>query len=1081
MTFNCLSQNTNIFGKHFLEASAGTGKTFAIEHLYVRLLLEGEKPLSIDQILTVTFTKAAARELKSRIRANIENILSLLKKDSLSEIPAMYDYLKPFFLKKEKALKRLKENLSFFEQAEIYTIHGFCYRMLALYPFESKTVFNFSEKIKQREIIKNIVMDYLRYSSGEISSAQVAILLKHYEFPRLVQKLIAGSQKNIKKYPTIFEYCSQFNSELTLWSGDFSLEQLLLDYDALENFYKKEKKQSKYIYIEEMSLLLHVLKQRKATVLEFNEILKTSLSLFEFISDDNKKKNKKDIVLVCKVFFDFVKNKLYPIVKDASDYKKIFVNLSLDVEEKIKKALDEDDIILPDDILLKMEKALSFDTFKQKAAQKYRAVIIDEFQDTDAVQWRIFQTLFTQNDLAAFYLVGDPKQSIYSFRSADLYTYFHASSHFDKISFLDVNYRSSPKLVEGLNYIFSKEFSGEWLKLPLLKKSLPYFEVKAGKTESYDFKDSYLPLHFFVGLEKKESKYRSLSQLEESLFFPYIANEIVRLVENCQISLKDIAILVKDRYQAKKIKQFLTEYGINAFSRSQFPLAKTPAATSLQEFLQAVINYKDMVFVKIALLGPFVCLTDKELDNNLEKSFLIFGHLNNVLQKKGLSFFFAEFFNAAFSTCTVYEKMIRQDDLSFYYNTMQLIDLLIEEESKKRFSYESLISFFENLSLMDVQDDDRLNVKPPLDANSVQIMTIHMSKGLEFEVVFALGLASRTSEADFQEENEKEAEKLRALYVGLTRAKKREYVPVAILKKQSNEPSCMELFLSEDKCLDEKVFAKLDHLRQKNVATYEIIKPCAVKPLKDNVSDFSFKSSPLFVSQFEKRSIFSFSYLSHQTKEDASEKEVEVSLKTFPAGPEVGILFHRIFEKIFKQKNGEEQIKNIIFAELCLNPIAEPEIIFDIIQKALHAPLFKNGFSLADVKRENIIVESEFFFSEHLDYVKGFIDLVFLHQGKYYLLDWKTNFLGNAPECYEKKSLEKEMEKHDYFLQAAIYSEALMRFLKIIDPRPFEKIFGGVFYFFIRGVETQDKGVYHFIPDMTAIEKEIQKRINYVK
>lgn len=1092
-TFNCLSQSTNIFGKHFLQASAGTGKTFAIEHLYVRLLIEDDNPLTVEQILTVTFTKAATRELKARIRTNIENVLNILKKDDISNIPAMYDYLKPVFLKKEKAVKILRENLSMFDRAEIFTIHGFCFRMLSLYAFDSKTLFN-AEKIRQKEIIKSIVMDYFRYSIEEsYGSAQVAVILKKYRDPNaLIKKFCNFSLKNKNKFPTYNDYWIQFNEALSKCDDyDISLETLLSDYDALESSYKKEKKEERYLYENQFSLLLKILKQKNASFFEFDQILKTGLSFFEFISDANRKKKKTELTISSFHFLEFVKNNLYPIVLQALDEDRIFYNLSIDIQERVKKVLKEDDIFLPDDILIKMKEALSYEAFKQKASQKYQAVIIDEFQDTDAIQWDIFQTLFINNNLKAFYLVGDPKQAIYSFRNADLYTYLSASNHFETISFLDVNFRSSPKLLEGLNYIFSKEFSGEWLKLPKLQKSLPYLKIKAGRDDSFDFKDSNLPLHFFVGMETEEIKFRAY-QLEEELFFPFMAKEIIHLINNSHILPSDIAILVKDRYQAKRLKQFLQNCGIESFSRSHVSLADTLAAKSLKEFMQAVINHKDLNFIKIALGGPFIGLTDKEInENDLQEAFVIFGKLNEVFQKKGLACFFAEFYKAEFS-CSVYDTMIRRDDLSFYLNALQLIDLLIEQETEKRFSSESLICFFDNLSLIDVEDDERINVKPPLENQAIQIMTIHMSKGLEFEVVFAFGLVSRMQGEEILDLNfiadyeEMKAEKLRSLYVAMTRAKKRLYIPIAILKSNTNQPSPIDLFFSE-KYVDDKILFRLNMLKEKNLATYEILNKQDPLIFKRKLLDFSFKPSLIPPASFKKNFIYSFSFLSQNKNEEtlisSQKEEIFFSSKRMPPGPDMGILVHRIFEKIFMKNNenfSDSFIQKIILEETKLYSF-EPSDIFLLVQKTLSIPLFDKGFSLKDIKSENIHVETEFLFSWHADYMKGFMDLAFLHDGKYYLLDWKTNFLGDEISCYEKNCLEKEMEKHDYFLQAAIYTEALFRYLKIIDPRPFEEIFGGIFYFFLRGMESNSRGIYHFIPALKNVEEEIQRKICYVK
>ena len=189
--FNCLDKNVNIFGNHFLEASAGTGKTFAVEHLVVRLILESmdNTPISIEEILVVTFTKAATRELKHRIRYRLEKAKQELKKAlSIEDISPFYDYLTPFLARKKEAIKVLQEAIYLFDQAQIFTIHGFCFSMLSQYAYEAQTIFNISEDTSYKDIIKEVALDYLRYllnsfdyrhnSSPRLSDNDVAIRIE---------------------------------------------------------------------------------------------------------------------------------------------------------------------------------------------------------------------------------------------------------------------------------------------------------------------------------------------------------------------------------------------------------------------------------------------------------------------------------------------------------------------------------------------------------------------------------------------------------------------------------------------------------------------------------------------------------------------------------------------------------------------------------------------------------------------------------------------------------------------------------------------------------------------------------------
>ena len=115
--FDCLALNCPLFGPHLLEASAGTGKTFSIEHIFVRLILES---VEVEQILAVTFTRAATRELKARIRENLEKALALIQGDE-----PIWEYLRPH-LGSLDAIRSLTDALAGFDRCQIFTIHGFC-------------------------------------------------------------------------------------------------------------------------------------------------------------------------------------------------------------------------------------------------------------------------------------------------------------------------------------------------------------------------------------------------------------------------------------------------------------------------------------------------------------------------------------------------------------------------------------------------------------------------------------------------------------------------------------------------------------------------------------------------------------------------------------------------------------------------------------------------------------------------------------------------------------------------------------------------------------------------------------------
>jgi len=179
--FDILQKDLNIHCNQLLEASAGTGKTFSIENLVVRLILEGDEPLPINQILLVTFTRMATRDLKIRVRANIERATRLIEEVQAGSL----EYLEPFLEDEGQRLlakRRLERALAGFDDAQIFTIHGFCSRMLSECGFEGSLKVDVGEVDQgiQRERLLQCVHDFFRtgMSDREIGPAHLEYALK---------------------------------------------------------------------------------------------------------------------------------------------------------------------------------------------------------------------------------------------------------------------------------------------------------------------------------------------------------------------------------------------------------------------------------------------------------------------------------------------------------------------------------------------------------------------------------------------------------------------------------------------------------------------------------------------------------------------------------------------------------------------------------------------------------------------------------------------------------------------------------------------------------------------------------------
>lgn len=447
----------------------------------------------------------------------------------------------------------------------------------------------------------------------------------------------------------------------------------------------------------------------------------------------------------------------------------------------------------------------------------------------------------------------------------------------------------------------------------------------------------------------------------------------------------------------------------------------------LSELVEACHGTNPLSSVKKVLLGPFVRLPIEELtDEAVFQAKAIIAELSLVWLERGFSVFLAQFLQTKFWKSSVFQTLCSTEAL--YDDLMQIVEKILYIRDPHQ--------MIKSLQLLKIEElDERISAHP----HGIQIMTIHASKGLEFETVFAIGLASRTPAEDKPEAELKEldAEKMRQFYVALTRAKRRLYIPVARGAKtyKLGEASPVELFL-ERTSPDLETFTHV-YLNQIafDLLPYEASAPSTFVP-PPSINQF-FK--PFFLQSFT-----SLAQVSGERK--------AVSDPSLPSSAETGIIIHRVLERFFDQKL---DLGELIDQEIKGSHLeAHGAVIQTMIDKVLDLQL--DGFCLRDLDLSRVMPEMEFLFPSEGTALKGFIDLSFEHNGKFYLIDWKTNAL----EDYTPEGLHKAMLEHDYLLQGKIYATAFTRYLKLYGSHTF----GGAFFLFVRG-----PAAYHFIPEVLNV------------
>jgi exodeoxyribonuclease V beta subunit len=361
---------------------------------------------------------------------------------------------------------------------------------------------------------------------------------------------------------------------------------------------------------------------------------------------------------------------------------------------------------------------------------------------------------------------------------------------------------------------------------------------------------------------------------------------------------------------------------------------------------------------------------------------------------------------------------------------------------------------------------------------------------------------------------------MRQLYVAFTRAKLQLYVPIALHlpseQIEKGEASPIDLLLarlnypartyeqiyeSMRSYSGQNLIDFLDQIGSHHFMTYSIHQELKCEPLASLSAAPPFLEPPQkMIVHHEPFRMFSFSTLSrHKTILSSGSPSSSLmpphdylcSDKTvhhLPANSETGLLIHSILEKLdfkeFHSSYAPNRAMGIVRSFVQKTAFKEWEaVIFEIINHTLNTPLFIDSvFCLADLEPSKTYREMPFIYPYHLEpfleeigfkngMMKGVLDLLFYHEERYYLVDWKTNWLGPSIDAYDKKTMQRAMQENTYDLQALLYVEAIKRYLNIVDPRPFEECFGGVFYLFLRGISPKKKtGILFFNKDVILNE-----------
>ncbi len=1130
---------------NIIEASAGTGKTYTLAELYLRLILE--KELTVDQVLVVTFTNAAKEELRERLR---QKLVDARDGGTCNQ----------------RDLKKLNLAIQSFDEAAIFTIHGFCQRVLGDYAFESGLRFEQELVGDDAELLQAVADDFWRKQVATADKETVAYLLAKNESPETLLQSVRSyiSKPYLNIIPVAEVDVKQFS------------QQAQTQFGRVKNAWLKE--QETIIATLHNKALLNGNKYRKASVEKWLLLLaelcggKTlPASLFDgferFTPAKLEDALKKDQHLPELGFWSECELLLeqFNQLQDARELQRQNLRLQLlnYLRETVPQRKQQQGVLSYDDLLLNLEQALNGkrgDWLVDRLRENYQAALIDEFQDTDPIQYASFSRIFAGSGLPTF-LVGDPKQAIYSFRGADIFTYLEAKSAAQHEHTLGTNWRSHPDLVTAVNILFSRQQDA------FIFKNIPFHPVDAARPKQAVLNidnQNAAPLNIIWCASDKAMTKGDLTTISANT----TANKIAQLLSLAQIgkatlnddktpvSGGDIAVLVRNHRQAQAIQSCLQVRGINSVQQGRENVFSSVEAQILERVLLAIAEPNNEARIKAALTTNLWGLNATELyqlQEDEEKWLMqlnFFDDLHQLWLKHG----FMRLFRHLLIAGGVEQRLLAlADGERQLTNLLHLAELIQAYCSSHSEGIEAVLHWLSNHRQSVDSNDETAQLRLESDEQLVKIITIHKSKGLEYPIVFCPFLwdanlrAANNSVISFHQADnnlasvafsepalsqaaesvtlEERAEDLRLLYVALTRARERCIIVWADVKNVAESALFSLLHPNLDEAESSAMHTEIKALAASSKATISIedIDLDDVILGTESHNQAQMLSAKVFSGTIHQPwRIGSFSALTQGHDAELPDYDANESLNTvpnvrtdvldrfsFPRGAQAGTCLHAIFELWDFTSHDDLALKTLVSRILLQYGFADKwvDVACQWVKEVVATPLGESGLMLADLAPAKRLDELAFYFPvadlsvtslqdtllplldadsalipvikrlsfyDLTGFMKGFIDLVFEHNGKYYVVDYKSNHLGNSETDYQTKSLNDAMVAHDYPLQYLIYSLALHRYLKlrIQDYSP-EQHLGGVYYLFIRGMhpDWRQAGVYYDQLDTALLEQ----------
>ena len=1179
-------------GRQVIEASAGTGKTWTLAALYVRLVLGHGRvePLLPPQILVMTFTDAATAELRDRIRQRLSQAALYFDLSAQQRaVPAqlkidgfLHD-LRDSYAPSEwpSCALQLHRAAEWMDDAAVYTIHAWSRRMLAQHALESHNLFEQTRLEEADAIQLSLTQDYWRewfypLPVKHLQSLAPLIGQDPSDFLAKLSELWREQERTPRPITPPDITPTQALQTHSLWQEQVDrTAQAARDAWSVDVLHAiraaREKKMISGVGItaKNFETWLHGLQAWA----EHGEAIKPE-TLARFGTQALQDKNWQAAAQY--PFFDRIQEHVQAISTPIDTLPLIAKHAAYTVGEAYRAAKQQRAAFDFSDLLQNLHHALLAEDQRLAHAIRlqYPVALVDEFQDTDPWQYGSLHRIYASQACSphnALVMIGDPKQAIYSFRGADLGTYLQARA--DALALdanachtLTGNHRSCAALVKAINHVFMQSPA----PFACRQGDIAFVEVRAQGDETPLMFDGEQPAPLQVWHLPGDNEALTVNHYLQHAAAVF-ADHMATLLNSADAAVNpsDMAVLVRSQKQADTMRQALRERRIpSVYLSDHTSVYATPEAVDLWRLLRAVASPRHTAWVRAAVGSRLWGLALQDVLNvtqneaQWEQLLDDFHHWRSVWQQQGV----LPMLHLCLHSHNLAQRLLQTPDGERRLSNLLHLGELLQHAAQSLQGEHALVRFFGEQIQRPPLGSTAQQTRLETDARCVKVITYHKSKGLQYPLVFVpfAGTFSVEKNAknafvegeadDIDASASSVEEDMRLLYVALTRAQKAVWLGVAETRndlsgsaeKGTLKRSALSQLLNRNTRGDlyqqlQAMWGTCDAIdiqpmppvRHTRYVAHRLTShtQLARTPVRQHASDWWTASFSALTRGLSSDSLPDETFadalhdavpnafdnalpspaMDAQTHAHASPCVTDSCWQTFPAGARYGTLLHDLLE--WQSRNhwpaAHDQSPSMAqeWATLLARKArwlqlsdAHTQQLTPWVQQLIQTPLPLSGLGsdvvLSHLASDQLWAEMEFSFEAHhvsshtLDLLiqqhvlpgqarpalqtrtlhgmlTGFMDLVLQHDGKYWVLDYKSNRLP----CYDQAQLIQAVLEKRYEVQYVLYTLALHRLLKSrLANYDYEQHVGGCIYLFLRGIQDEGAGVHAWRPSFALID-----------